>query len=214
MQKKQQYWLLGTIALLAVGGLVAIPNLVAPTISSNWLVVYNKDRVDVIGAEFIKTTYGAKLTAYDPKAPIDLNSFGQSLIWIGGSAGQAESPYPWLQPKTLAIQKPTNQPAVQWVLSGGKWYIQTSTKTIECALPDKDYGTITVGYDLVLQRYVVVVIGYSACASQAGASLICKQGVPITSGHYMIYRYTGEPVALTSLSRSMSAYPYVVVETG
>ena len=200
------------IAIIVAGIFFAYPYFTTPNISEGWWVLYHYGSPDEIGAGFISDRYGAQVVTYVPlEASYDLNVWGLNLIWVGGSAGKEESPYPWLQPLSV-IDQPSVQPKVQWTYAPETdWVITTPSAQYACNAAGKDFGTVTVGFDYAHMRYVVIVIGYSACATEAGARLVCEEELP-TAGHYIVYRYTGQPVDIANLSRDINAYPYEIVE--
>lgn len=176
----------------------------APTPNSSWLLVIPKDpnieniqdQHDYQAMLVLKNKYGIPTQNCWMLSESTKNSFnnvGQNIIIIGGWAGQTalKDFAPWVEFWTFSLQRPTAQPSVRWY--GTSWEdfsLQTPEKVY--TLPQlKTLGSITVGYDLGLRRYIVIGIGWDQAMTKAVADHLADLLPTIKPGGYVIIDSSG-----------------------
>jgi hypothetical protein len=200
--------LLLSVVIAVIGIVWLLPCTTFSIDESWWIVCRFSDDYDPKSAEFLADAYGG--TIIDLEADHDFNAFGQSFVFVGGStAFGAEAP--WAE-EFLAITKPSTQPSLKWVVPTdfASAYLETPKGTFYAS--DGNYGMITKAYDYGLRRWIVIVIGWNAECTAAGARIVVMQPDLVETHSWIVYEYTGDSVSLGSwvLSNFSS---YVIVET-
>jgi len=183
------------IVLLGAAVLVA-PIYVSPTPNSSWHIVIpsnpsNPNEAisslpDYQAGSYVASAFGISadhMLILSSSTGGDFNNFGQNVIFVGGWAyGPPANFAPWIISLSL-LQEPTFQPQVTWT-SSGQGFVLTTPKGSIPAVPG--VGTITLGWDMRLQRYIVIAIGYNQADTLTVASMLPTQIMHLTSGHYVI----------------------------
>lgn len=162
-------------------------------VDENWYIMYNHwDPYDSWGARLIRDEYGATMIPIDSAMEPQYNKQGQNILFIGGSEEFAGK-VPWMETwPTLSVVKPGGFPDV-YVDTDGTFdniWIHTPLKNYqsqEDGVQIHDYGLIARGWDSTLQRWIVVIIGYSAASTGAGAVICVDNWAAITKGSWLIY---------------------------
>ena len=131
----------------------------------------------------------------------DLNRIGQHLILVGGSSRlweEADWLFDFRDKPGFKIYKPEWQPGIRFVKVTGTltgrsfWLLETPGGQYDCS--HADYGFVCVAWDRQLERFVIIVIGYSGWATLYGAHLIVEKGyIPTTAPYYYVYRLLEHP---------------------
>jgi hypothetical protein len=193
--RKKFIIVVAVIALIVGVSLYSYPIMTAPTIDNSYTVISRS--TDTVPANAIANNFNLNYVPYTDD--MALNNLGQNIIWVGG--GGRTQGFSWLQPSSLEISSPTAKPALMWNYANGIWTIDTNSASYAPSDTQK-YGTITVNYDVVLHRFVIVIIGYDQASTLVGSQVLLRETLP-KAGGYIIYLPQGQ---------SMSQYQ--IVEEG
>lgn len=162
-------------------------------IDENWYIMYNhNDPYDFWSARLLRDEYGAHMLPLNSATEPQYNKKGQNLLFIGGSEEFAGK-VPWMETwPTLTVAKPGGFPDV-YIDTDGTWsniWIHTPLGNYEMSKDGEwihDYGVIARGWDNTLERWVVIIIGYSATCTGAGAVICVDNWAAVTKGSWLIY---------------------------
>lgn len=205
---------IATLSIGVVWYIIAPPTL---QIDESWWIVHNdSDQYDSVTVNFIKDEYGSELKSIHTTNTSELNSEGQSLLFIGGSDALAGK-VPWIDPNRpgLTVIKPLEQPDVYWYSDGTYDNIWIHTPKGDFDIQEDgvllhDYGLITRVYDTNLKKWVIITIGFSAECTGAGARILIEDLSLVKEHSWIIYEYIGSSVPLDDWS--IDVFDYVIVE--
>jgi len=223
------YAAVGLIAFLTISILLLSTGAVTPTPnpSSSWKVIYavtpEQKAIDKLGATWVHNQWGCEIY-WDPLSAVeeDYNHYGENIIVIG-NGGRGENTEGLLEIHTgdwfakFSISKPEWASNVYIYEENNKLIIHTPKR--EYTMSDENnYALVFSGWSLMMNRFVVLDLGWSGFASQAGARYIVEHlGQDLKVG-YAVIKYTGSiPSGLTEedwLALSMNQFAYLIVESG
>lgn len=187
-------------------------------IDSDWWIVHNhNDQSDVVSARILQSEYGALMVWIETAEDENLNAEGQNLLFIGGSETFAGK-VPWMETwPALTVLKPSGQPDVY--VSVETWdniFIHTPYEDYymrKDGEPQADYGVVTKAYDTTLQRYIIIIVGYSAECTYAGAKLLIEDYELVTQHSWIVYALTGQG-ATDPFTWTLNQFDYEIVASG
>lgn len=187
-------------------------------IDSDWWIVHNhNDQSDVVSARVLQNEFGSLMVWIETAEDENLNANGQNLLFIGGSETFAGK-VPWMETwPTLSVLQPSGQPDVY--VSAETWdNIYVHTPFQDYYMVDEgeflhDFGVVTKAYDSVLERWIIICIGYSAECTYTGAKLLIEDFELVKQKSWIVYEVT-EQGATDPSSWTLNQFDYEIVDSG
>ena len=215
-----------TLVLILVVALCAVlflaPRFLAQaelTIDSDWWIVHNhNDQCDVVTAKALQSEYGSLMVWIETAEDENLNAEGQNLLFIGGSETFAGK-VPWFETwPTLSVLEPSGQPDVYMANdeTWSNWWIHTPILDYDIMVDGEflhDFGVVTKAYDLVLERWIIIVVGWSAECTYAGAKLLIEDFELVKLHSWIVYELT-EQGATDPTTWTLNQFSYEIIDSG
>lgn len=188
-------------------------------IDSDWWIVHNhNDQSDVVSARILQSEYGALMVWIETAEDENLNAEGQNLLFIGG--GETFSgKVPWFETwPTLSVLEPSGQPDVYMANdeTWSNWWIHTPFLDYDIVVEGEflnDLGVITKAYDSVLERWIIVCVGWSAECTYAGAKLLVEDFDLVKEKSWIVYEVT-EQGATDPSTWTLNQFNYEIIDKG